>query len=577
MHGDDRDCARSTAGIRMRLCGAAALAAALAAGPLFSACGGDSPGPADGGDAEDVAPNDAADDGTPPEEADADGDEDAWPERLELDPGQVVELEADGDGMFEAMLAAPGGSERFGILLYSARWATGQVGYDVAVTGAAAMVAGEGEAKAGGRPPWDRRHALVDLGRAAAALRDGSASLVRRDPMPPPIVGERRPFLIARDVSVETIDAECLWVGDDLALWMDRTTAGGGDIAPAVRDDVGARFEGTVMPRHRLYFGEESDLNSDGVVSVLFSPIVSDTATAYFSPCDLFDAAALPFGCDYSNEQEMIYMTPPDMLGPPMNSARAIVATMAHEVQHLVYFHRKVIRNSLDAGGENAYLVEGWASLGEDVSGYGLGTFFVAREGLTRSDDFGAIEVLRSGAGYNPSRDGMLRGAAYLFVRYAFDRMGGDAIATDGTISDLGGIAWSRTAVDSPHQGSRNFENTVGVAIDDLVFDWFTALMMSGRSGSDGRPLPVEPRFSYGPRVQDPVTTFHRGFDPYGSQFGMTLTGPATTTLARMDRTIPATGSEIILVDADGSGREMTVRLTGDDLASLRVRVARLR
>ncbi|MDI7266772.1 MAG: hypothetical protein QME96_02110 [Myxococcota bacterium] len=165
MHGNDTEGVPSAAGIRMRPCGMAVLAAALAVGPLSSACGDDSPGPAGGGDAEDVAPNDAADDGATPEEADADGDEDAGPERLELDPGQVVELQADGDGSFEGTLAAPAGSERFGVLLYSARWATGQVGYDVAVTGAAAMVAGEGEAKAGGRPAWDRRHALVDVGR----------------------------------------------------------------------------------------------------------------------------------------------------------------------------------------------------------------------------------------------------------------------------------------------------------------------------------------------------------------------------------------------------------------------------
>jgi hypothetical protein len=298
---------------------------------------------------------------------------------------------------------------------------------------------------------------------------------------------------------------------------------------------------------------------------------------AYFYPCDLYDSAALPMGCPYSNEQEVLYATPPSMLDPHMARPSSILDTISHELQHLIYFHHKVTLNG-GSGDDNAYILEGWAELGEDVSGYGRGIFFIQQAGLADSDQYGAIEMLRSGGGYSATRDGMLRGASYLFLRYLWDRAGGERLEADGTITDLGAVAWAHSAIDSAVEGRRNFEDTVGAPIDDILLDWYTALLLTGRTDAAGAPLPVEPRFTYLPRTVDPITGNNRGLDLYGDFMGMfNLEGPQTVTLATADGEIPGTGNELILVEADGTSPSLSVQVTGSETAALRVRIARLR
>ncbi|MBI5498831.1 MAG: hypothetical protein HY907_01200 [Deltaproteobacteria bacterium] len=548
---------------------------------LAGACGSDggSGDTADGGDiapdGEEVLPD--VDD--TPEAADEVEEEDSGPPPLDLALGEVVELTADPDGAFAADLATPGDDRQFGLVLYSAAWINGAVSYELTATGAAASRAEDGAAKTEGAPwlrPGPDFSALEP--ELARALREGAARIAR-DPLPTPLVGDRRDFRIDDpSAGVVTIDAECIAVGDDIAAWIDRTTAGGEPPDAATLAEVMAGFDDTVLPREREYFGEESDIDTDGVVNVLWSPIVYETgAMAYFYPCDLFDSAALPLGCPYSNEQEVLYATPPSMLDPRMARPSSILDTISHELQHLIYFHHKVTLGG-GRGDDNAYILEGWAEVGEDVAGYGRGIFFIQQIGLEESDQYGAIEILRSGAGYDTARDGMLRGAAYLFIRYMWDRAGGERVEADGSITDLGAVAWAHETIDSSLEGRANFAATVGIPIDDILFDWYTALLLTGRTDGAGDPLPVEDRFTYLPRSVDPVTGNNRGLDPYGDFLGMfNLEGPHTVTLATADGELPATGNELVLLEADGTSPVLSVRVTGSETAALRVRVARIR
>ena len=141
-----------------------------------------------------------------------------------------------------------------------------------------------------------------------------------------------------------------------------------------------------------------------------------------------------------------------------------------------------------------------------------------------------------------------------------------------------GAVAWAHAAIDSAIEGRRNFEDTVGAPIDDILLDWYTALLLTGRTDVGGDPLPVEPRFTYLPRAVDPITGNNRGLDPYGDFMGMfNLEGPQTVTLATADGEIPGTGNELILVEADGTSPSLSVQVTGSETAALRVRIARLR
>jgi len=563
--------------------------AAWCVGAMLLAAGcGDDGTEADTADGADEA-TDAADgepDGEPEADA-ADGEEnggdadgtDATPP-LDPEPGAVIELAANPDGAFEADLATPDGSARlYGLVLYAQAWGGGPFDYELTVTGTAAA-RGAGTTKRDPAtcttPPrfaWP-----VTPDEAARALRAGTARPAR-DPLPPPTVGERRSFQISDAAGhPQTIEAECIAVGRDIAAWMDRTTAGGEDPSAATLADVMTGFDEILLPRHRIFFGQEPDISGDGVIHLLWSPLVADVgAMAYFSPCDLFDASSLPLGCEASNEQEVLYATPPSLLPGYMAGANAILDVLAHESQHLIYFYRKVMRAGA-IGNENAYLLEGWAELGEDLAGYGTALFFVAREGLENSDRVGASEFLRSGGGYSTDRDGLLRGASYLWTRYLFDRMGGERAEADGTITDLGGVTWSRTIVDLGREGTQAIEMTCGEEIEELIFDWWTALFLTGRTGADGEPLPVEPRFTYRPQYDDPLTGAPRGFDPYADFRGrFSLAGPVVVTPASADGHLPATGSELVLLEPDGTSPVLSVRVTAEAEADLRVRAVRLR
>lgn len=549
-------------------------------------------GDGDGGtDAADGA-DDAADgfDGEPDGEPEADasdvaGDDgdgadgaDATPP-LDPAPGEVIELAAGSDGAFAVDLLTPSGPARqYGLVLYAESWGSGQFDYALTVTGAAASTTGTTKGGAAETAVRPRFRWPVTPEEAARALRAGSIRLAR-DPLPPPTVGDRRSFQISDAAgNVQTIEAECIAVGNDIAAWMDRTTAGGEDPPAGTLADVMTGFDDIVLPRHRIFFGEEPDICGDGVVNLLWSPIVADVgATAYFSPCDMFESTALPLGCDASNEQEVLYATPPSLLPGYMASANAILDLLAHESQHLIYFHRKVMLAGTP-GSENAYILEGWAELGEDLSGYGTALFFIAREGLENTDQVGAYEFLRAGGSYSTSRDGLLRGVSYLWTRYLFDRMGGERAESDGSITDLGGVTWSRAIIDLGREGTQAIEVACGEDIEELIFDWWTALFLTGRVGADGEPLPVEARFTYLPQYDDPLTGAPRGFDPYADFRGMfSLEGPVVVTPASADGRIPATGNEMILLDPDGTSPVLSVRVTADAAAALRVRVVRLR
>ena len=526
-------------------------------------------------DAAEVEP-DVADDG-----ADGDveelGDQAETRPPLDLQPGEVVELEAGADGSFTAELGTPGDARQFGLVLYSAAWVNGKLSYTLSATGAAAARLGEAKADPF-RPPAERHHLLTLVPELARQVREGTIRPVR-DPLPRPTVGERRNFQISDPATargVLTIEGECIALGTNLAAWIDRTTAGSTDPPAATLDGVMTGFDDTLLPREQTFFGDVPDIDTDGVVNLLWSPIVADAgASAYFYPCDMFDSAAMPVGCDYSNEQEILYAAPAE--GRYGGTPAAILETVSHELQHLIYFDHKVILGGTD-GSENVYIMEGWAAMGEDLTGYGRAMMFMDSLGLDSSDEFGAIEFLRDSSGYDATRDGMLRAASYLFVRYLYDRAGGDRYESGGTLTDLGGIAWAHETIDSVHEGRANFESSSGAPIDDLLFDWYTALLLTGREEADGVPLSVEPRFTYLPQTTDPVTDNPRGFDPFASFGGrFSLNGPKTVTVATADGEIPGTGNELVILEADGTSPRLSVSVTGGERTALRVRVVRLR
>ena len=546
--------------------------ACLALSLLLVACGG--------GKKEDDASDDTIDD-TVPDEGDAsDVDEEEALPGLWLEVGDVVDLDG-ADGLFQVELRAPAEGGEYVIIAFATHWELGAIyEYTASVEGGSGGSGGSlaRERAPVGLPPMDdfQHHVEHDWAELIEEL-EGRA-FPQWDTYPPddpPTVDEVRTFQIRNGSGVVVdIDAQCQIVNEEIAIWFDITSTPTPTVAEM--DEIVRLFADIVMPRERIFFGQESDYNEDGVMHVLFSPIVNeDGAVAYFYPCDLMEDPDSMLGCRYGNHAEMIYVTPPELLDERMGSPMALNETMAHETAHMIYFYRKFLLNDQPEAAENIYLNEALAAMAQDVTGMTGGNFFVARGGLDGIETFRVIDILTPGGGYaSGERDGALRGQSYLFLRYLFDQAGGETTQTDGTFVDDGGIAWLNTYVDSADLGADNIETMMGGRDDmEIVFDWLTCLAMSNR-GPDSAPISDDPAYNYLPTQEDPLTGRTRGIDMFGTFRDMfSLVGPMMASVALNDGEVYATGVQYLTFPASDL---VDVTFDIDPTAIAWVRLARL-
>lgn len=497
--------------------------------------------------------------------------------------GQIKQFETGAGGSVEFDIPTASADEAYIAILYSASWEPGME-YGYTIDAAAPQQASPPQ-------PAPSSPAARLLAHAHTPWRFPSCFPAPPPPPPPPgappQVGEHRNFKVmnASWTKALDIDGECIKVGSSLAIWLDRTTTDPqqASVDPAKLDDIISGFEGTVLPRHHTFFGQESDVDQDGLIHVLYTPIFASTGiVAYFSPCDL----ATIVGCGADNNMELIYATPPGLISSPMmSSVSSILETLAHETQHAVYFNRKNILNAQPSASENPYVLEALAGLGEDFSGYGNGTFFVWSAALDAMGDVSGPDLLDSSVGqYDTARDGALRGAGYLLYRYLYDQAGSNDFAKGNVITDKGGIAWLHAVCDSPELGHEIIEKLSSRPILDTLFDWYTAVAVSNRPGPGGTPLVTDPRYNYLPVTWDPDTKSSSGKDErHGADmFGANpmdpnspLTGPTIVDVAQADQLIRAGGVEYLRVAGSSSGSIHLTFTPVEAAANLKLRLVR--
>lgn len=142
-----------------------------------------------------------------------------------------------------------------------------------------------------------------------------------------------------------------------------------------------AVLESVVFPVDTTYFGSPGDLDANGVVWVLFTPVVnrltprgSQTRVAgFFNPSDLSD----PVDCAGSNAGEVLYVLAADPqgrfsdpIGAEFATTRAI-GVAAHELTHLISAQRRVtLGEGSFADLEDAWLGEALAHAAETAVGF---------------------------------------------------------------------------------------------------------------------------------------------------------------------------------------------------------------
>jgi hypothetical protein len=350
----------------------------------------------------------------------------------QLARGDVADV-AVSDGRAAARLMAPSGEERFLLVIGSTRLVPDPGSYAYRVAGgaprptavsAARRTCSLGPAEAGA----DRPAVPPDVPRARA----GSA----------PAVGATRTFqLRTRGGASTAVPTRAVAVGESSVVWADASKDHPAVLDAAFAAEFLADFEKLILPRARAVFGAESDVDGDGRIALFFTPLTAEAAVAFFSGCDLAPEGA----CPNSNRAEVLYLTPPNAIRPPYNTPRAVKEILAHELEHLIHHNRKVVKNRSREDRDSAYMLEGFGALAQDVVGFQAGNLYVTKAGLDDIDDFSLGAVVSEDGEYDKARDGALRGGAYLFVRWLYDRAGGDRVSPEGDIEDRGGPTLVRT------------------------------------------------------------------------------------------------------------------------------------
>jgi len=524
-------------------------------------CGGTLPEPdagdVDAGSADAGAVGDAGLDSGSPADAglDAGSVGDAGP-RLLL-PGDVSEVTVV-QGAAATVLLTPGGAEKFVVMLSSNVFQASGPSFDYAVR----LDGGPGDTGSRlvtgcslGVEPWRSTGVPAETPPSGTAVAQGAT----------------RTLKIQTTAGFETVAVQAVAVGAIAVVWADVSAAHPANLDAAFVTQFLADFETKIVPRERTLFGVESDLDLDGHIGLVFSPLTYQTAVAFFTQCDLQLAA----GCPASNAGEYLYLTPPATIPPPYNTANAIKEILTHECSHLIHFNRKVLRNALTGWADSAYLDEGIGGFAQDAVGPQAGNLYVAKAGLDSINLFSLGDTLQDGAPYAGSRDGAMRGGSYLFVRYLYDRAGGDRENADGSLTGQGGPAFLRALLESKVSVAQALPALAMVPREDLATDFFTALALSNREKGGG-VAPANSCFAYLPTTVDSLWNRQRGANLFAT-FTLQMTGPAMQPASAADGKLRAGGVEYLTVDAVAGKSSLNLSLSVDPAALARVRIGRLK
>jgi hypothetical protein len=304
-------------------------------------------------------------------------------------------------------------------------------------------------------------------------------------------VGHRRDFRVCSALPCDaddfvTVRAVARYVGRRAAVYQDWSAPPGGLTDEDVQE-FGELFDNDLYPVATGAFGAESDVDRNGHVLILMTPVVNgltppeqcgeSVITGFFFAIDVDPA----FEDDSrSNQAEVVYSLTADPTGErgcPLSAdlVRRIVAiTFIHELQHLISYNQHVLLRGGDT--EDLWINEGLSHLSEDLSAlhffalgddalgsqFALGNMFNSFQYLKQP---GAtfLQFVFEGVGTLPER-----GAAWLFLRWMTDQFG------EGL---------PRRLVETRRTGAANLEAAAGEPLARLLVQWFLANYVSDLPG----------------------------------------------------------------------------------------------
>ncbi len=242
-------------------------------------------------------------------------------------------------------------------------------------------------------------------------------------------------------------------------------------------DQLGQAFDNSIEATNVSYFGAYSDVDANGKVIILITPVVnrmtppnsSGFIAGFFLSIDLYSPPQVPTGT--TNRAEIFYLLAADpqaTWGNPFPidfTADENIGTTAHEHEHMISFSHRIF----EKGGatQEPWLEEGMAHMAEDLNGRHDAN--MARANIYLQDP-GAISLEHATAPLEQ------RGGIYLFLRLMADRYGTDIL---------------KDIVQSSCRGRACVQNATGANFYDLVAEFLAALYLTGKG------ITADPRFNY--------------------------------------------------------------------------------
>ncbi len=310
-------------------------------------------------------------------------------------------------------------------------------------------------------------------------------------------------------------------LGDTVAIWVDTDQPIDFDLGCDGTVDIQHEFETygfdncdlqtiadivdtNIVVNLRALFGEESDVNGDGRVTVLITPLLNDVThtsedegdwvsivEAYADPeVDLndYDANENPG----SDEQEIIYVFAPDPYGfynsfnvvtVDEYTSMELAGRIALEMEGIISYNQHVLVRGAEP--EDRWLDTAMGAVAADLTGFGAILFADAWDYLDASHLHALVTAADSTEDNTITI--MNQGAQYLFARWLVDTYGSTLLSS---------------LVQTTATGTDNVAAATGEDFGDLVTRWQVALLTTGVTNDEGAPL-MDPE--EWPQYADPV------------------------------------------------------------------------
>ena len=317
------------------------------------------------------------------------------------------------------------------------------------------------------------------------------------------VLSSERPARFSR------VGARLSYVGTNILIYVD-TLAPPNGFSSDQLNAFGQLFDQTLYPIDLNAFGTPSDVDQNGHLIVLLSPIVNALTPA--SECKtqgfvggFFDGIDLSSTDTSSNQGEIFYSLVPDP-NATVSCAHTVAdldaetpATFLHELQHLINFSQHFVVHH--GGPELGWLDEGLSIVAEELGSLYYEDKFPPPQGRTNPAQL-----------FPDSSQGFINGL--LFDSYSYLLKTDTATVTLHSDAD-GGLAWRggdwlllrwlgdvkgtaiyKTLIQSSLTGTANIAGAAGESFDALFGDFSLALYTDSLPGIPKSSIPVRNRFA---------------------------------------------------------------------------------